>query len=268
MHHFSSRFLIRIRRGSTSPAAQIAALVAALAFTGAAAQPQSVARLLVSRAELTAAATRAEAAADSGDQSQRAHSAMLAAGMRRRLRDGDLQVGDRVVVMIVSDAVHRDTAVVRADRTLQLQGLITIPLSGVLRSELQERVSAEILKYVKQQIEVTPLTRVAVLGAVARPGYFALASNIPLTDAIMTAGGPTGTADFARSTVRRGNLEFKSPGETSAAIARGLTLDQFGLAAGDELVVGQRHDFGPGVLLGMTGTLASLVTLFLAVHRR
>ena len=260
MHHFSSRFLIRIRRGSTSPAAQIAALVAALAFTGAAAQPQSVARLLVSRAELTAAATRAEAAADSGDQSQRAHSAMLAAGMRRRLRDGDLQVGDRVVVMIVSDAVHRDTAVVRADRTLQLQGLITIPLSGVLRSELQERVSAEILKYVKaQQIEVTPLTR---------PGYFALASNIPLTDAIMTAGGPTGTADFARSTVRRGNLEFKSPGETSAAIARGLTLDQFGLAAGDELVVGQRHDFGPGVLLGMTGTLASLVTLFLAVHRR
>src|SRR4029077_12708482 len=149
----------------------------------------------------------------------------------------------------------------------ELPGMIVVPVAGVLRSELQERVSSEVLKYVKaQQIEVTPLMRVGILGAVTRPGYFACASDIPITDAIMGAGGPTGTADVGRTTVRRRNQEFRSAGETSKAIASGLTLDQFGLSAGDELVVGQHRDFGP-TLLGMTGVLASVLTLFVALHR-
>jgi protein involved in polysaccharide export with SLBB domain len=126
-----------------------------------------------------------------------------------------------------------------------------------------------VLKYVKaQQIDVTPLMRVGVLGAVARPGYFAFASDIPITDAIMGAGGPTGTADVGRTTVRRRNQEFRSAGETSKAITSGLTLDQFGLSAGDELVVGQRRELGPTLLIGTAGALASVLTLFVALHRR
>ena len=238
-------------------------------FTWVSADGQSAPGLLVTRTELVAAATRAEAAATTGDPTQRAQNAMIGATIRQRLYNGDLQVGDRVVVTIISDAVHRDTLVVRSERSLELPGMIVVPLAGVLRSELQERVSTEVLKYVKaQQIEVTPLMRVGVLGAVARPGYFAFASDIPITDAIMGAGGPTGTADVGRTTVRRRNQEFRSAGETSKAIASGLTLDQFGFSAGDELVVGQRREFGPSLLLGMTGALASVLTLFVALHRR
>jgi protein involved in polysaccharide export with SLBB domain len=193
---------------------------------------------------------------------------MAAASMRQRLRDGDLQVGDRVVVTITSDAAHRDTAVVRPDRTLELQGMIVVPVAGVLRSELQERVSYEVLKYIKaQKIEVTPLMRVAVLGAVAKPGFFAFASDVPIGEAIMGAGGPTETADLAGTIVRRGNQEFRSAEQTSNAIAGGLTLDQFGLAAGDELVIAQRHDHGPGMVFGMAGAVASLLTLFVAIGR-
>lgn len=229
---------------------------------------QSAPGPLVSRAELTAAAARAESASITGDLPLRAENAALAASIRRRLRDGDLQVGDRIVVTVISDAVHRDTVVVRSERTLELPGMIVVPIAGVLRSELQERVSSEVLKYVKaQQIDVTPLMRVGILGAVTRPGYFAFASDIPITDAIMGAGGPTGTADVRRSVVRRRNQEFRSAGETSKAIASGLTLDQFGLSPGDELIVGQRRDLGASVLLGVTGTLASLLTLFIALRR-
>lgn len=231
------------------------------------AQSQSVAGLLVSRADLNAAASQAEIAATSGDPAHRAQNALVAAAIRQRLRDGDLQVGDRVVVTITSDAVHRDTVVVRSGPSLELPGRIVVPVGGVLRSELHERVSAEVLKYVKaQQIEVTPLLRVGVLGAVTRPGYFAFASDIPLTDAIMGAGGPTGSADVERSIVRRRNQQYRSSGETSKAIASGLTLDQFGLSAGDELIIGQRRDMSAGTIFGFAGAVASILALVVTLR--
>jgi len=230
---------------------------------------QSAPGPLVSRAELTAAATRAEVAATTGDPGTRARNATVAAALRQRLRDGDLQVGDRVVVTIISDAVHRDTVVVRSERALELPGMIVVSVVGVLRSELQQRVSTEVLKYVKaQQIDVVPLIRVGVTGAVSRPGYFAFASDMPITDAIMGAGGPTGNADVERSIVRRQNQEYRSSSETSKAISSGLTLDQFGLSAGDELVVGQRREFAATTLIGLTGALASVLALVLATHHR
>jgi SLBB domain len=246
----------------------VTVILTCLATISAESQAQSAPGLLVSRAELTAAATQAEASATTGDPAKRAQNAMSAAAIRQRLRDGDLQVGDRVVVTIISDAVHTDTVVVRSGRSLELPGMIIVPVAGVLRSELQQRVSTEVLKYVKaQQIDVTPLMRVGVLGAVARPGYFAFASDIPITDAIMGAGGPTGTADVGRSIVRRQNQEYRSAGETTKAISSGLTLDQFGLSAGDELVVGQRREFGASTLIGMTGALASVLYVVVALHR-
>jgi hypothetical protein len=246
----------------------VLALIVSLGGSSSRAAAQSAPGPLVSRPELVAAATRAEAAATSGDQVSRPQNAMLAAAIRQRLRDGDIQVGDRAVVTIVSDAVHRDTVVVRSDRTLELPGMIVVPVAGVLRSELQARVSSEVLKYVKaQQVEVTLLMRFGVLGAVTRPGYFALAPDIPISDAIMSAGGPTGAADMGRSIVKRRNQEFRSARETSKAIASGLTLDQFGLSAGDELVIGQRPAFAP-LVLGTIGALASVVTVFVALRHR
>lgn len=229
---------------------------------------QGSARLLASRAELTAAATAAEVAATSGDPSQRTENAVTAAAIRQRLRDGDLREGDRVVVTILSDALHRDTVVVRAGRVLELPGMIVVPVGGVLRSELQERVTAEVRKYVKaQQVDVTLLMRVGILGAVAKPGYFALASDVPLADAIMAAGGPTTAADMQKSVVRRQNQEFRSAKETGRAIAGGLTLDQIGMATGDELVVGQRRDFSATTVLGIVGALASVMALVVASGR-
>jgi protein involved in polysaccharide export with SLBB domain len=194
---------------------------------------------------------------------------MLAASIRQRLRDGDFQTGDRVVVTVVSDVVHKDTLVVRSGRILELPDKIVVPVTGVLRSELQDLVSSEVLKYVKaRQIEVTPLMRVGVLGEVGRPGYFAFASDLPITDAIMGAGGPTAAADLEKSIVRRGNQAYRSAEETGRAIGRGLTLDQFGLNAGDEIVVGRRRDVNPATIIGMVGALGSVVAVFLAVHNR
>src|SRR2546430_6051229 len=182
---------------------------------GVSAQARQPAGLLMSRPELAAAAEKAEIASKGGDVSMRSRNMMIAASIRQRLRDGDFQVGDRVVVSFTSDVLHSDTLVVRTGRVLELPGRIMISLNGVLRSEVGERVSTELMKYVRaEQVEVTPLMRVGVLGDVARPGYFAFASDLPITDAIMGAGGPTATADLDRSVVRRGNAVYRTTAET------------------------------------------------------
>lgn len=235
--------------------------------TESAAQARSAPALLMSRAELASAAERADMASAGGDAAAKMRSAMVASSLRQRLRDGDFQIGDRLILSYVTDVSHTDTLIVRSGQAVELPGKIMVSLAGVLRSEVEERVSTELLKYVRaQQIEVTPLMRVGVLGDVAHPGFFAFASDIPLTDAIMGAGGPTATADLDRSVVRRGNVLYRSAAETRAAIARGLTLDQFGLNAGDELVIGQRPNSRSGAILGVVAGVGSLLTLFVALR--
>src|SRR2546423_2523078 len=165
-------------------------------------QIQRGSNLLVSREALSAAAERAESIASTSTGSTSANSALLAASIRQRLREGDFRVGDRVVVAVLSDVMHRDTLVVRAGRVLEIPGKITVQLGGVLRSELHDRVATEVLKYVKaQQIEVVPLMRLGMLGGITHPGFFAFGSDIPVADAIMAAGGPTVNADLGRSFV-------------------------------------------------------------------
>lgn len=244
----------------------LAPAISALALLSAAASGQSPASLLTSRGELTVAAEQAELAAASGNGGARTRNALLAASIRQRLRDGDFQPGDRVVLTVVSEATRTDTLVVRSGRILELPGKITLPLAGVLRSELEGRATTEVLKYVKaQQVTVTPLTRIGVLGEVARPGYFALPSDVALTDAIMAAGGPTVAADVERTIVRRGSQEYRTTDETRLAVSRGMTIDQFGLSAGDELVVGKQRDFLGTRVIGLVGALTSLTAIFLAL---
>jgi protein involved in polysaccharide export with SLBB domain len=228
---------------------------AATPVTGAA---QGAAVALTSRAELSAAATQAEQTRNS----------LQAAAIRQRLRDGDFHVGDRILLTVFSDAAHADTLVVRDGLMIDLPGKAVLPLSGVLRSELKDRVTTEVLKYVKaQQVEVTPLTRIGVLGEVARPGYFSFRSDAPITDAIMQAGGPTATADIERSVVRRGSREYRSADATRKAVANGLTLDQLGLSAGDELVVGRQRQLINPATSATLGVIASLTAIYFTARR-
>jgi len=240
----------------------------ALALAPAVAGGQSGPGTLVSRAELTAIMERAEVASHQGDAGARSKNAAIAMATRQRLRDGDFQVGDRVVVTVISDSVRVDTLAVRAGRYLELPNNIRVPVVGTLRSELRPLVTTEVLKYIKaQQVDVTPLMRLGVLGEVAHPGYFALASDIPLTDAIMAAGGPTTTADIENVMIRRASREYRSSEETRQAIARGMTLDQFGLNPGDELVIPRHRDISSGPWLTLLGAAATLLTIVVALRQ-
>jgi hypothetical protein len=221
---------------------------------------------LASRADLEAAAADAERTAAQGKDRER--NLQIATSIRERLKDGDFQIGDRIAVTTQIDTTHADTLVVRTGRVLVLSGgPPPLALAGVLRSELQPLVEGEILKYVKaRRVEAVPLLRVQVMGEVARPNFYDFVSDIPLTTAIMAAGGPTALADMSRAVHRREGREIHSSGETTRAIDRGLTLDQFGFQAGDEIVIGKRAQFNFGQYLGYLGTISGLVGVYVLIR--
>ena len=248
----------RSRSGRVSRFTIVVLAAVAISSVAGPAFGQTAASLLTSRDELTAAA----------DYAEQSRNPLEAAALRQRLREGDFQVGDRIVLRVVSDTAHTDTLLVRAGRVIDLPGKAVLPLTGVLRSEVKDRVTAEVLKYVKAQgVEVTPLTRIAVFGEVAHPGYFAFRSELPITEAIMLAGGPTAAADIERTVVRRASREYRSANEMRQAVARGLTLDQLGLGAGDEVVVGRQRPKITPIISTAVGMGASFAAILIATRR-
>jgi protein involved in polysaccharide export with SLBB domain len=223
------------------------------------------------RSELERLAAGAESAAsvDNAAAPSREQSRRDAASLRERLREGDFRPGDHVVLTVPADSALSDTFVVRADLpgpVLRLPKLPEIPLRGVLRSELQAHLAAHIGRFLKDTIiRVAVLVPIGVLGELARPGYYRLPIDLPFSDVIMAAGGPTASADLTRITVRRGSRQFLSRPAARAAIVRGLTLDELGLAPGDEVLLGGRRERKWETIVRNTSVVASLLLSLVAV---
>jgi protein involved in polysaccharide export with SLBB domain len=210
-------------------------------------------------------AARAEAAAfDTAKTLASEQHRGAAALLRERLRDGDFRAGDHIVLTVPADSALSDTFVVRGGRptgpVLRLPNLPETPLRGVLRSELQSHLVTHIGRFLKDTVvRVAVLVPIGVLGELARPGYYRVPIDQPFTDIIMVAGGPTPGADLTRVTVRRGSRELLSRPAVRAAMVRGLTVDELGLAPGDEVLVGGRRERRWTSVLSSVSVVTSLV---------
>lgn len=197
---------------------------------------------------------------------ERENRAQDAAAIRQRLRDGDFQVGDRIVVTVQGETFLTDTFTVRTGRVVTFPNLPDISLQGVLRRELNDHLKREIGKYVRDpSVKATSLIRIAVMGEVQRPGYYSVPSDFLASDAIMAAGGPTPLAELKKSTLRRGNSTILDRAGMQQAIASGATLDKLDVRPGDELVVGKKTvrnwqtiAYIVGSALGVIGAVAAL----------
>jgi hypothetical protein len=187
--------------------------------------------------------------------------------IRQRLAEGDLQVGDQIAIQVVNEAALSDTVAVAAGRVLILRGLPEIPLRGVLRSELQGYLTEKLKTYVRDpQIRVQTMIRLSIFGAVGAPGFYQVPAEALAGEAIMSAGGPQGTADPDRTVVRRGGVEILGREAFSDALARGLTLDQLNLRAGDEVFLGQRKNpVSLGTILPIFSALSGLTFFIVTV---
>lgn len=221
------------------------------------------------RAQLQALAvsTDQEATAQT-DPALRSQKQMQAATIRARLRDGDFDVGDRVFLSIRTDSLVSDTVVVRAGRMIRLPNLPDISLQGVLRSELQDYLTTQLTRYIKRpEVQTTSLVRVAVMGSVAKPGFYQLPADLALADAIMIAGGPTQNADVDRTQVKRGNEVVYSSTLLGQEVAKGATLDQLNIRPGDQILIGERHKTNWALIASIVGITAGLISTIVVLRR-
>jgi polysaccharide export outer membrane protein len=179
-----------------------------------------------------------------------------------RLREGDLQPGDRIIVTITAGDVRFDTVAVRSNRTVALTGLTEVSLAGVLRSELRPTFESAVGRYLRNaRVEARMLMRVSVMGQVVRPGFYSFTSDELLSDVLMVAGGPTAQADMARIEVRRNGTRLFDSQATRQMLASGFTLDDAGMRPGDELLVQGRRTMSQTTVIGWITAIGSLVAL-------
>jgi protein involved in polysaccharide export with SLBB domain len=201
----------------------------------------------LSRAELQALLARYEETAQSSSYSTtlREQAAGDAEMIRLRLTEGDLRIGDRLHVVVEGHTQLSDTFNVGANRSIVLPDIGEVPLAGLLRSEIQAHLVEHIGRFIRAPVvHVRSLIRLEILGAVLRPGYYTIPSDMLLTDAIMMAGGPRENAAVDQATIRRGVETIWDAERLREALIQGRTLDQLNIRAGDGIQVpAQRSRF-------------------------
>lgn len=215
--------------------------------------PVAGSRNFETRTELEAEATAAEA---EGRESE-------AGLIRYRLERGDFQDGDRILVTVRGAGGFSDTLTVRSGKQLELPQIAPLPLDGVLRSELLTRLSAHMGKFLRDPVvTVRPLLRVGILGRVVRPGFYYASADLPLSDVLMSAGGPAQDADISKVAVRRGGQIIIDQRDTRSALSAGRSMDMLHMQAGDEIQVGQERQFNwPIIVSAVTGLLGVLIAV-------
>jgi len=184
-------------------------------------------------------------------------------------RAATFQVGDRILLHVEGDSALSDTFTVVAGPALRLPLIGEIALAGVRRTDLEAHLSRELGRYIKDPVvQARALIRVSVVGEVIRPGFYAVPVDLVLPDALMLAGGATQSARVDRLRILRGNASLWSGTDLQAAIARGATLDELGIRAGDRIQVPPRGD--PESKWRVAGiivtTLATAVTVVAVTH--
>ena len=271
------------RRGRSRPGA--AGLIAALALVSPAAAPAQTAadslahRTLATRAELD---SLARVLASAGSSAQRQTLELV----RARLGAGDFQAGDRILLQIpaLQSAVQpvgqpatllapgqqarADTFTVGREQQLTLPVGGTIPLRGVLKSELQGYLTEQLSQYLKYPtLHARPLIRVSVQGDVQRPGFYFIPPDAPLSDALMAAGGTLRDAKVKDLRVERNGTTILKGRALQEAMAAGRTLETVNLQDGDQLTVpsgGQvtEHMRFVWLVVSITGGIYGLTRLF------
>lgn len=161
--------------------------------------------------------------------------------IRERLNAGDLRVGDRVLLQVEGEPQLPDTLPVEPGPAVTLPVMGRIGLRGVLRSELEEHLTQELSRFIRDPVvRAQALMRVSIQGNVGTPGFYTVPANYLIGETLMRAGGPTPTSDLEDLEIQRGERVLWAGDELRTALVEGRTLDQLNLRAGDQIWVPER----------------------------
>jgi protein involved in polysaccharide export with SLBB domain len=117
----------------------------------------------------------------------------------------------------------------------------SIPLAGVLRSELQAHLATQIARFIRDPVvHARSLVRIEIMGAVGSPGFYTVPSDMLVSDALMLAGGPQASAQLDKTRIERGDEVIWEAEDLREAVIEGRTLDQLSVRAGDGIFVPQQ----------------------------
>lgn len=196
--------------------------------------------------------------------------ARASAGLiRTRLEEGDFQVGDQIALVVEGEQALTGTFVVQPGPTLVLPSIGNLSLKGVLRSELEDNLRAQIGKYVRDPVvHAMASIRIVVSGAVGKAGYYVVPTQTVFSDVLMAAGGPGPRADLKNVRVERDGKVTWEGDALQKAVIEGRTLDQLGFRAGDQIVVPEARGIGTvarNVLIGVS-SLAGIIGLLVRLR--
>jgi len=278
------------------PLTLAAGLLALLPFSRGVAQtaaPTPVAaahRLTASRADLEQALQHLVTMAQTGTYAAGVSASVVQAEttyIRQRLEQGDFHVGDRVLIAVdmpappetpaagpatkSSEQQLSDTFTVGASQELTLPEVGVVSLRGVLRAELQPRLTTEIARYIREPVvHARGLVGLAVNGQVTHPGYYSVAADAVIPAVLSAAGGTTQDAKLNQIKIQRNGKTIWEGDGLRRAIAAGRTVDDLELRPGDAIVVPRSGSitgfYGPAqlaaVLLGIPVTIYTLTKIF------
>lgn len=249
---------------------EIRGFVAALLLAAAVGLPSTAAAqagtpTLATREQLDQRSQELEARLQAGglEQEERARLAADLERVRTRLEEGDFRPGDVVSMDVWGNEELSGNFTVDADGRVQLAGLDPVSLDGVLYAEADSVIREHLERYLRDvRVQVRPLKRVAVLGAVSNPGFYDLGPSASVSDALMAAGGPVQNAEMDELELRRDgrNILENRSGEVQA-----MSLAELGLRRGDQFFVPQR---GEGIGFGtVVGIISGLGTAAFGISR-
>lgn len=188
--------------------------------------------------------------------------------IRERLTKGDFELGDRIVLSVRDEPELPDTVTVTAGPKISLPLFGDIGLEGVLRSEVESRITEALSVFINDPVVTAQaLMRVSIQGAVGRPGFYVVPAEVLLSETLMVAGGPAQNSKLEDLRIERGRSVVMRGDEVQEALRRGLTLDQLNLQAGDQVVLPAEQQGGflgnVGMIAGLVGSLSFIVIRFL-----
>lgn len=157
-----------------------------------------------------------------------------------------LGVGDAISVVVQPPFQDLSTqAQLSFQGTIFMPLLGTISLEGLTVEEATDRLTRGLNQFVVnpdlQVILATPRqAQITVTGEVARPGFFPIAPNAPLAQALLTAGGVTLDADLRRITVERRLTDGRLVAQTFdfyTPLTQGAPVPDVRLRDGDVILV-------------------------------
>jgi hypothetical protein len=188
--------------------------------------------------------------------------------IRARLRYGDLYPGDQVALEVEGEQALTATFTVSPGRDLVLPGMDPLPLGGVLRTELEDRLRTHVGRYIRQPVvRARAMLRVAVLGQVRTPGFYTVPAESMMSDVIMAAGGPLPTGRIAAARVERGGERIWAGPGLREAVQHGLTLDQMNLRSGDEIFIPEQAPSRTSTLLRVATAVPAAVLAIIGMAR-